>query len=322
MKILVTGCAGFIGYHVCEQLLINKKNKVIGIDNVNNYYDIKLKKNRLQNLKKKFSNFNFFKKDISDKKNLHNIFRKNKFDYVVHLAAQAGVRYAEKNPDIYFNSNILGFFNVLDLCRLNKIKHLLFASTSSVYGDTLKFPTSEKENSSNPLTFYAASKKSNEVMAYSYSNIYKLPCTGIRFFTVYGPYGRPDMAIFKFTKSIIESKFIKLFNRGKHYRDFTYITDAVTPVIKLLNKPPKNKIPFQIFNCGNSKSISIGLVLKSIEKTLNKKSLISLRPFQKGDVLKTHSNSKNLHNKTKFKPQVGVIKGIEKFIIWYKEYYK
>ena len=235
MKILVTGCAGFIGYHLCLKLLEKNKHKVYGLDNISNYYDVKLKNSRLKNLKEHPNKFYFHKIDIANFNKLKNNFKKNNYDYVIHLAAQAGVRASIQKPSQYVRSNLTGFFNILEISKIFKIKHLVFASTSSVYGSTKKFPLSEDNNTDKPLSFYAATKKSNELMAYSYSNIHKLPCTGLRLFTVYGPYGRPDMSLFKFTKAIFNSNKIDLFNRGDHVRDFTYIDDVVyTPA-----KPPK-----------------------------------------------------------------------------------
>ena len=230
MKILITGCAGFIGYHLCKKLLKNN-NIVFGIDNLNNYYDLKLKKDRLKNLKNK--KFLFYKIDIKNKKKLLKFVKIKKIDVIYHLAAQAGVRYSIFNPETYFDNNLKGFFNILETCRENKIKHLIFASTSSVYGKKEKFPAKETDNTDQPLSFYAASKKCNEIMAYSYSKIYNLKCTGVRFFTVYGPYGRPDMALYKFTKSIINRKKVNLFNKGHHTRDFTYIDDVVHFLVKM-----------------------------------------------------------------------------------------
>ncbi len=325
MNILVTGCAGFIGFHLCLKLLQSSKIQVSGIDNLNNYYDVKLKKNRLKILSKK-TQFKFHKLSIDkDYKKIALLFKKNKFDIVINLAAQAGVRFSIENPKQYLDSNIIGFYNIIELSAKNKIKHLLFASTSSVYGNNKNFPTDENQNTDLPLSFYAASKKCNEVIAASFSNIYKLPCTGMRFFTVYGPYGRPDMSLFKFTDSILKSKKISLFNFGKHVRDFTYIDDIVNSLIKLIDKPPKyskKETPYQILNIGSSSPIKLIKFLNIIEKHLNKKASISYKDLQKGDVYKTFADNKKL------KYTIGKInfttidKGVSNFIKWFNSYYK
>lgn len=320
MKVLITGCAGFIGFHLSNQLL--KKNiEVVGIDNLNSYYDVSLKKNRLKKLKK-YNKFNFYKFDLINKNKLNLILKKNKIKYIVHLAAQAGVRYSIENPETYFKNNLEVFFNIMDLSKENKIKHFIFASTSSVYGENKKFPLSENDNSDNPISFYAATKKANEVMAHSYSYIYKLPCTALRFFTVYGPYGRPDMALFKFTKNIIENKKIDLFNKGKHLRDFTYVDDIVNGIYSLIKKPSKNKTPYNIFNIGNGKSRKLMDYLKNIEKKLGKKALIKNLPLQKGDIIKTHSDISSIKKYSKYTPSTDIDKGISEFIDWYFNYYK
>tara|TARA_X000000950_G_scaffold120865_1_gene151543 strand:+ start:6276 stop:7244 length:969 start_codon:yes stop_codon:yes gene_type:complete len=320
MNILVTGAAGFIGYHLTKRIL-NKNNKVIGIDNINNYYDINLKKNRIKDLKKN-KKFEFYKTDLSEYKKLYNIVKKNKIKIIIHLAAQAGVRYSIKNPRSYLKSNLEGFFNILEIARHNKIEHLIYASTSSVYGDTKKFPVSENDETDHPLSFYAATKKSNEVMAHSYSYIYKLPTTGVRFFTVYGPYGRPDMALFKFTKNIIKKLPIELFNKGNHFRDFTYVDDIVDGVYSLLKKQSKKTIPYQIFNIGNGNPKKLVDYLKHIENNLNRTSKIKKLPLQIGDIVKTHSNIKKLKKYTGYNPKININIGIAKFIEWYKDYYK
>ena len=320
MNILVTGAAGFIGYHLTKKIL-NKNNKVIGVDNINSYYDINLKKNRIKDLKKN-KKFKFYKTDLAEYKKLFNIVKKNKIEIIIHLAAQAGVRYSIKNPRSYLKSNLEGFFNILEISRHNKIDHLIYASTSSVYGDTKKFPVSENDATDHPLSFYAATKKSNEVMAHSYSYIYKLPSTGVRFFTVYGPYGRPDMALFKFTKNIIKKPPIELFNKGNHFRDFTYVDDIVDGVYSLLKKQSKKTIPYQIFNIGNGNPKKLVDYLKHIENNLNRSSKIKKLPLQIGDIVKTHSNIKKLKKYTGYKPKINIKTGIAKFIEWYKDYYK
>ncbi len=319
MSILITGSAGFIGYHLTKKIL--KKNiKVIGTDNINNYYDIKLKKDRIQQLKKN-KKFIFYKVDLSEYKKLNNVIKKHKIKYIVHLAAQAGVRYSILNPKTYFKSNLEGFFNILEISRINKIKHLIFASTSSVYGNTDKLPLKETHRTDHPLTFYAATKKSNEVMAHSYSHIYKLPCTGVRFFTVYGPLGRPDMALYKFTNNIIKNKSVELYNNGNHLRDFTYIDDIVDGVFSLIKKYPKKSVPYDIYNIGNGSPKKLLEYLKHIEKNLKRNSKIKKLPLQPGDIIKTHSDIKKLKDSTGYKPKTNINIGIRKFIDWYKEYY-
>ena len=320
MTILVTGCAGFIGYHTCVKLL--KKNKIVyGIDNLNKYYDVSLKKNRIKELKTIYKNFYFNKGDIENINFLKKIFKEKKIRKIIHLAAQAGVRYSILKPRKYMQSNIIGFFNILECSRIYKVNHCVFASTSSVYGNTKKFPTSENDNTDQPLSFYAATKKSNEVMAYSYSNIYKVPLTGLRFFTVYGPLGRPDMALFKFTKSIINNSKISVYNKGNHLRDFTYIDDVVESIYKLIYKPPKLKIPFEIYNVSSNNPITLNNFISKIEKQLNQKSRVLKMSIQKGDVIKTHGNNKKITKKTKYKLKNDLDLGINKFTKWYKTYY-
>ena len=319
MKILVTGCAGFIGFHL-SVLLLKKNVKVIGIDNINDYYDIKLKKNRIKILKN-YKNFTFYKFDLINKKKLNSVVLKNNIKTIIHLAAQAGVRYSIKNPNSYFKNNLEIFFNILEISKQNKIKHLLFASTSSVYGENLTFPSKEKDNTDKPLSFYAATKKSNEVMAYTYANIYKIPCTALRFFTVYGPYGRPDMALFKFTKNILENKKIELYNKGEHFRDFTYIDDIIKGIFSIIYKPKRDKVPYNIFNIGNGKSRKLIDYLFYIEKKLGKKAKIKTLPLQKGDIIKTHSDIRLLKKFSNYQPRVDIEEGISKFVDWFTDYY-
>lgn len=320
MKILVTGCAGFIGFHLAIKLL--KKNyEVFGIDNINNYYDIKLKKSRL-NILLKFKKFKFNNFDLINKNKLNNEIKKNKIKYIVHLAAQAGVRYSIENPETYFKNNLEVFFNVIETSRKNNIKHLVFASTSSVYGENKKFPLNEEDNTDKPISFYAATKKSNEVLAHSYSYIYELPCTALRFFTVYGPYGRPDMALFKFTKNILENKKIELYNNGNHFRDFTYIDDIIDGVESIIKKPKKNRVPFNIFNIGNGKSRKLKDYLSIIEKRLNKKAKIKNIALQQGDIIKTHSEISSLSKYSNYKAKTDIEEGIGKFTEWFIKYYK
>ena len=260
MKILITGAAGFIGFHLSKKLL-NEHYIVFGIDNLNNYYDVNLKKDRVSYLNKS-KNFIFNKIDLSNKKKINKIIEQNKIKYIVHLAAQAGVRYSIDHPEFYFKNNLEGFFNILEIAKINKIKHLIFASTSSVYGNNSKFPLTEQMNTDQPLSFYAATKKSNEVMAYSYSNIYKLPSTALRFFTVYGPYGRPDMSLFKFTKAILSNKKISFFNSGDHIRDFTYVDDIVDGVLAALDNPRC----YEIYNLGRGEAVLMADFVTCLEE--------------------------------------------------------
>ena len=320
MKILVTGCAGFIGFHLSNYLLKNNYD-IIGIDNLNKYYDVNLKKNRLK-LLKNYKNFQFIKFDLINKNKLNNTIKKSKIKYIVHLAAQAGVRYSIENPKTYFKNNLEVFFNVIEASKNNKIKHLVFASTSSVYGENNKFPLRETANTDKPVSFYAATKKSNEILAYSYSYIYKLPCTALRFFTVYGPYGRPDMALFKFTKNILDNKKIELFNKGNHSRDFTYIADIVNGISSVIKKPKKTKIPFNIFNIGRGDTQKLKYYLSNIEKKLNKKAKIKKIPLQLGDIKKTHSDISSLKKFSNYQPNTDIEKGISEFIDWYLAYYQ
>ena len=321
MAILITGCSGFIGFHLTLEILKKKKITIIGIDNLNEYYDVNLKKNRLKIIQK-YDNFIFYKKDISNFSHLKKIFKKHKVDVVINLAAQAGVRYSITNPDEYLKSNIIGFNNILNLSKEFKIKHLIFASTSSVYGDNKNFPLQESFSTEKPLSFYAASKKSNEVMAYSYSNIFKLPITCLRFFTVYGPFGRPDMALHLFTEAIMKNKPVKLFSKGNHIRDFTYVEDVVKSIVPLIKKPPAGQLPYVTFNICNGYPKKLSYFLEIIEKYLSRKSKKILLPPQKGDVYKTHGSNKLIINKTNYKINTSIEEGIKKFINWYKEYYK
>ena len=330
---LITGAAGFIGFSLARKMIKKNNVKVIGIDNINNYYDKKLKIDRLKVLLKS-KNFKFYKINICDKKKLNFIFSKYNFKKVFNLAAQAGVRYSLLKPESYIESNLLGFFNILEACKKYKTKHLIYASSSSVYGVSKKFPFSEENNCSHPIQLYAATKRSNELMAHSYSSLFKIPTSGVRFFTAYGPWGRPDQALFKFTKNILENKKIQLYNRGEHYRDFTYIDDLIDGIIKISNKIPKNKnfdfkktnpgtsyCPYEIYNIGSNKVIYLKHYVKLIENYLNKKAKISLLPLQKGDIVKVSSNISKV-KKLNFKPKTSVAVGVKKFIDWYKIYYK
>ena len=318
-KIIVTGCAGFIGFHLILHLLKLKNYKVYGLDNLNNYYDVKLKRDRLAVLKKN-KDFNFYKIDIENASKVLQNFKKNKYDFVIHLAAQAGVRHSIVNPKPYLDTNINGFFNIIESAKKINVKHFMYASTSSVYGESKKFPLKEGYNTSNPNSFYAATKKSNEVMAHAYSHIYNMKTTGLRFFTVYGPYGRPDMALFKFTKAITEDKKIDLFNKGDHVRDFTYVDDVVEGIIKLIGK--SNKTNYEVLNIGSGNPKKLKEFLNQIEKNLKKKSKKNLKKFQIGDVYKTHASIEKIRQKIYFRPKFNISNGIKNFVEWYKEYYK
>ena len=324
--ILVTGCAGFIGYHLSLSLL-EKKYSVIGIDSIDSYYSGKLKKDRISELKKyskkKHMYFQFLRMDIKNSKKLNSLFSKYKFKEVIHLAAQAGVRYSLINPKKYLDTNIVGYFNILECCRKHKVNKIIFASSSSVYGNLKKNKFKETDLTDSPIQFYAATKKSNEVMSYAYSSLYNLNITGIRFFTVYGPWGRPDMSIFKFTKNIIENKKINIFNNGKHKRDFTYIDDVTLVLMKLLNrKRKKNEKKFNIFNIGNGKPEKLIYLIQCLENILGKKAKKNFLGLQKGDVEKTHSDISNLKKYISLKPRTDLKYGLRKFISWYKSYYK
>jgi UDP-glucuronate 4-epimerase len=334
LKIIVTGSAGFIGFSLCEKLL-KRGDTIIGIDNHNDYYDPKIKESRLK-LLIKYSNYQHYRIDLTDQTNLDKIFNEQRPIKVVNLAAQAGVRYSMENPLAYINSNIVGFAHILENCRYHKVKHLVYASTSSVYGANTKMPFSEHDSANHPLSVYAASKKSNELMAHSYSNLYQLPTTGLRFFTVYGPWGRPDMALFKFTKNILEDKQIDVFNHGKHTRDFTYIDDIVEGIIKTLDNPAlgnndwdsnqpdqaTSKVPWRIYNIGNNKPVQLMDYIEALEKTLEKKAKINFLPLQPGDVPDTYASVENLNKKFNYKPTTSVTQGVSAFVKWYKEYYK
>ncbi|GAB6161857.1 NAD-dependent epimerase [Desulfothermus naphthae] len=334
-NVLVTGCAGFIGFHVCKNLLESSRYKVIGIDNLNPYYSVKLKQDRL-NLLLDNNNFSFYKISIEDRNSIEDIFKKNKIRYVIHLAAQAGVRHSLKDPYSYIDSNIVAFINLLEGCRHTGVEHLVFASSSSVYGLNTKMPFSVKDNVDHPISLYAATKKANELMAHTYSYLYALPCTGLRFFTVYGPWGRPDMALFKFTKAIIEDRPIDVYNYGKMERDFTYIDDIVEGVIKVMgripepnqkwssdNPDPSSSIcPYKIYNIGNNRSVSLERFIEIIEKSLGKKAKKNYMELQPGDVPKTYADIEDLTKDIGFRPKTKIEEGIPKFIKWYIDYFK
>lgn len=318
-KILITGCAGFIGYHLAKSLL-NKENSVIGIDNLNNYYDVQLKENRLEQLKV-FNNFRFVKADIADEKAVNLLFAENKFDIVVNLAAQAGVRYSIDNPRSYISSNIIGFFNILEACRYNPVKHLVFASSSSVYGNQNKIPFTVIDNVDHPISLYAATKKSDELMAFTYAHLYKIPLTGLRFFTVYGPWGRPDMAYFSFTNKIYTGESIKIFNNGDMLRDFTYIDDIVHGIELVIDKAPKGEDPYKIYNIGNNKPERLMYFIETLENAIGKKAKKEFLPMQPGDVYQTYADISELEKDFGFKPKTSIEDGLKKFADWYKEYY-
>ncbi len=335
MPIIITGAAGFIGFHLCKRLL-NEGENIIGIDNLNDYYDKSLKLNRLNNLKKiKKGSFNFEKVNIENKDQLAKIFNTYNPKEVVHLAAQAGVRYSIINPDSYSYSNLVGFLNILENCRNNKIKHLVFASSSSVYGGNVNMPFNESQNVDHPISLYAATKKSNELLAHSYSHLYDIPSTGLRFFTVYGPWGRPDMALFLFTKAILDKQPIKIFNEGNMIRDFTYIDDITESLIRVIKKPPKKDSsfdknepdpskswsPYKIFNIGNSNPIPLMNFIDEIELCLNLKAEKIFMPMQAGDVKQTYADTTKLEEWINFRPSTTIKEGIRKFIDWYKDYY-
>jgi UDP-glucuronate 4-epimerase len=332
-KILVTGGAGFIGFHLSNLLLKNGYN-VIGIDNLNDYYDVNLKIDRVKILEKQ-ENYEFIKMDLKDKKNIDNLFEKNNFDYVINLAAQAGVRYSIENPYAYVDSNLIGFVNILEACRNNPVKHLIYASSSSVYGGNKVAPFSTNHNVDHPVSLYAATKKSNELMAHTYSHLYNIPTTGLRFFTVYGPWGRPDMAYFSFTNNIMRGKPIKVFNHGNMERDFTYIDDIVEGIYKLLNKiPQKNKnwdetkddlsssfAPYKIYNIGNNKPVKLMDFINTLEDKIGKQAEKIYMDMQPGDVFRTYADTTDLENEIGFKPSTTIDEGLANFAKWYKEYY-
>ena len=317
-KILITGCGGFIGFHL-SKFYLKKNLEIIGIDNLNNYYDQKLKEDRIDLLKKKGKKkFKFFKVDLKNKKKIYTIFKKNKIHSIFHLAAQAGVRHSLKKPDDYITNNIKVFLNLLEIAKDFKIKKILYASTSSVYGLNKSKKINETSETNKPLQFYAVTKKTNELMAYAYNKLYKLNLIGIRFFTIYGPWGRPDMALFKFTKNILKNKPINVHNFGNHMRNFTFIDDAVLAIDAIYKKSNKS---FDIYNIANPKSVNLNNYIKLIEKYLNKKSIQNKLPLQKGDVKKVNANISKLRKILKIKKFTDVNKGIKEFIDWYRKYY-
>ena len=340
MNILVTGSSGFIGSNLCKRLLTDNKDiRVIGLDNMNDYYDVKLKEYRLEELKK-YDNFIFIKGNIDDKDLMDEVFNKYKPEIVVNLAAQAGVRYSIENPDAYIESNIIGFYNILELCRKYPVKHLVYASSSSVYGGNTKVPFSVDDKVDNPVSLYAATKKCDELLAHAYSKLYNIPCTGLRFFTVYGPAGRPDMAYFSFTNKLINGEKIKIFNYGNCKRDFTYIDDIVEGLVRVISKAPIKKddidglpvAPYKIYNIGNSNPENLLEFVQILEEELVKAGVLpedydfeshkELVPMQKGDVKETYADTSELEQDFGFKPKTSLREGLRNFAIWYKEYYK
>ena len=331
-KLFITGSSGFIGFHVAKRYL-DKGFKVYGFDSMNNYYDVKLKRSRL-NILKEYKNFSFTKGNLENQKKLNSSINKFKPSIIIHLAAQAGVRYSIENPKIYLNSNIIGTFNVIECAKKLKIKHLIIGSSSSVYGANKKFPFQEIDKTDRQISFYAATKKSTENIAHSYSSLWKIPITVLRFFTVYGPWGRPDMAYFKFTKNILRGKKIDVYNKGKMYRDYTYIDDIVDGIVKLTNKIPKlnsskkykndsisHVAPIRTLNIGNTKKVLLSDFISAIEKILNKKAIKRFLPMQKGDVYSTLSDSSLLRRITGYNPKTKYKDGIKKFLNWYLDYY-
>ena len=331
MKILITGSAGFIGNNLCQRLL-NRGDEVVGIDNLNPYYEVKLKKDRLKQILD-IKSYNHVDADICDKKKVYDLFENYNFDVVVNLAAQAGVRHSISHPEDYLNSNIIGFQNILDAAKDFKPQHLVFASSSSVYGANTKLPFSTKDNIDHPLNLYAASKKANELVSHAYSHIYNIPMTGLRFFTVYGPWGRPDMALFKFANKISNNEKIQVYNNGNHSRDFTYVDDIVNGVVKVIDNPPtkieleklspssSHVAPWKIYNIGNNSPVDLMYFIELIEKNLQKKAEIELLPLQVGDVPHTFADIDDLKDDLDFSPSVSIEEGIANFCEWYKGYY-
>jgi UDP-glucuronate 4-epimerase len=334
MKILVTGAAGFIGFHLSQHLLRNG-HEVVGIDNLNDYYDVRLKEDRLEVLIKS-EYFTFLKADLKDKPVIDEIFKTNGFDYVINLAAQAGVRYSIENPYAYVDSNLIGFMNILEACRHHPVKHLLYASSSSVYGGNRVAPFSTNHNVDHPVSLYAATKKSNELMAHTYSHLYGIPTTGLRFFTVYGPWGRPDMAYFSFTRDILAGRSIQVFNHGKMERDFTYIDDIVEGIYKLIDKAPQVNVnwderrddlsssfaPYKIYNIGNNQPVQLMEFIQTLESALGLQVEKEYMDMQPGDVLRTYADISDLEKNINFSPSTGIEEGLNRFVEWYRNYYK
>lgn len=334
MKILVTGAAGFIGSHVAH-LLLNRGDEVIGLDNLNDYYDARLKEARLARLTSR-DGFRFVRLDVADRAALAELFRDARVNRVIHLAAQAGVRYSLQDPHSYIDANVVGFMNVLEGCRHHGVEHLVYASTSSVYGANTKMPFSESQNVDHPLAIYAATKKANELMAHSYSHLFRLPTTGLRFFTVYGPWGRPDMALFKFTRAILAGEPIEVFNYGRHKRDFTFVDDIVQGVVRACDKiaepnpawdsdnpdPASSNAPYRIYNIGNNRPVDLLHYIEVLEDSLGRKAERKLLPLQAGDVPDTYADVSALVDEVGYRPDTPVEVGVAKFVEWYREYYR
>lgn len=334
MKVLVTGVAGFIGAALAHRLL-DRGDEVTGIDNLSDYYDVRLKLARLERLRAR-AGFRFLKLDIIERKPMGELFASGKFDAVMHLAAQAGVRYSIENPAAYVDANVVGFLNVLEGCRHSRVAHLVFASSSSVYGANTRLPFSEHDNVDHPVSLYAATKKANELMAHSYAHLYKLPCTGLRFFTVYGPWGRPDMALFKFTEGILAGRPIPVFNRGEMVRDFTYVDDIVEGIVRVIGQPAApgpswsgdrpdpatSYAPWRVFNIGNSQPVKLMRYIEVLEQCLGRKAILELLPMQPGDVPATTANVSDLERAVGFRPHTPVEEGVAKFVSWYRDYYR
>jgi UDP-glucuronate 4-epimerase len=333
MRVLVTGAAGFIGFHLAQRLL-ERGDSVVGLDNLNAYYDVSLKEARLSRLRGSKA-FEFIRADLADRKAMEAVFAGHKFDAIVNLAAQAGVRYSLENPHAYIDANVTGFMNVLEGARHHGVGHLVFASTSSIYGLNTKLPLDEHQNTDHPVSLYAATKKANEAMAHSYAHLFGISCTGLRFFTVYGPWGRPDMALFKFTKGILAGDAIPVFNEGKMIRDFTYVDDIVEGVVRVVDRPatkdprwdPANPdaatsaAPWRVFNIGNHQRVELMRYIRALEDALGRKAKLDLLPMQAGDVLATEADTQALQNATGFKPATPVEEGIKRFVAWYLDYY-
>ena len=332
-KILVTGAAGFIGSYLCMKLLKDYKGvEIIGVDNLNDYYDVALKVSRIHEIEKIEGSFKLVKMDIADKSSIERLFNEHKFDIVVNLAAQAGVRYSIDHPDAYISSNIIGFYNILEACRYNKPEHLVYASSSSVYGGNTKIPFSTDDKVDNPVSLYAATKKTDELLAYSYSKLYDIPSTGLRFFTVYGPAGRPDMAYFSFTNKLVNNEKIKIFNYGNCQRDFTYVDDIVEGIVKVMDKAPNTEVKYAIYNIGNNHPENLMDFVSILAKALIKNKVLpedfdinkhmELVPMQPGDVPVTYADTSALEKDFGFKPNTSLETGLDKFAKWYKDYYK
>ena len=333
MKFLVTGAAGFIGFHTCKRLL-EAGHEVVGLDNMNDYYDVNLKQARLDLLQSPL--FSFHKIDLADREGIARLFANEKFNRVIHLAAQAGVRYSLENPFAYADANLIGYLNILEGCRHNNVEHLLYASSSSVYGLNRKMPFSTEDSVDHPVSLYAATKKANELMAHTYSHLYGIPTTGLRFFTVYGPWGRPDMALFKFTKAMLEGKSIDVYNYGKMKRDFTYIDDIVEAVVRMQDiipqpnpewtvetgSPADSSAPYRVYNIGNSSPVELMDYITALEEALGMVAKKNMMPIQPGDVLETSADTRPLYDAVGFRPQTTVSQGVKNFVDWYKAYYK